>query len=396
MKKTLRILFLHEVGYFEKPIFEMHEIPEHLANRGHEIGFFDYVENTSRAPGFKFAEAREGRVVPGVTLQIFHMKAHFSGVLGRLLAVVMFPTKFRAVMSQFQPDVVVCFSVPTSGWQALLISRRLGIPFLFRALDVSHKIRKTVFARFVLMAERFIYRNAAWVSCNNPAMRDYCISLGAAEETTSVELPPLDMSQFANGSGKTTSVLRALNIPETETVLIYLGSFFYFSGLDQVIQDLSLLQNKPTLVLVGGGEQEAQLRDEVRILGLEDKVIFTGIVEFSQLYEYLSIASVAINPMVPALVSNTALPNKVLQYMASGLPVVSTKLRGLESLFFNLEGLGLVNQPREVLRAALKMASLPDRAKLGEENRRVVERQFAVARSVEAFESLILKLGMKS
>ena len=108
-----------------------------------------------------------------------------------------------------------------------------------------------------------------------------------------------------------------------------MGSFFYFSGLADVLQKLALMDERPVLVLIGGGEQDAELRTMTEKLHLEDCVKFTGFVGFAELPSYLSMADVAINPMVPSMVSNKALPNKVLQYMASGLPVVTTRLDGL-------------------------------------------------------------------
>ena len=113
--------------------------------------------------------------------------------------------------------------------------------------------------------------------------------------------------------------------------------------------ELGKMVDKPQLLLIGGGEQEVELKQLVTRLKLEDYVTFTGFVGFDELPAYLSVADVAINPMLPSLVSDSALPNKVLQYMASSLPVVSTDLKGLSSLFPSAEGLSLVSSPEEVL-----------------------------------------------
>lgn len=390
-----RILFLHEVGYFEKPIFEMHEFPEHLANRGHEVGFLDFQEFDSGDAVGSIGQRRNGRVVPDTDFLYFSQTNRLSGLARRLLAVLTFPKFFRSVLKEFDPDVVVSFSVPTSGWQALYICRRLRIPLIFRALDVSHKIRSTKLSGFVKVTEKYIYRKSDWVSCNNPAMRDYCISLGASEAFSSVDLPPLDLSHFETWTGPKQALLSNLEIPEDSTVVLYMGSFFYFSGLDQVLRALSKLDPKPYLVLVGGGEQEAELRALARHLEIEDWVRFTGYVAFQDLPSHLAMADVAINPMAPSLVSDTALPNKVLQYMASGLPIVSTKLKGLSSLFGNLEGLQLVHQPSEVLSTAVQLAKDPNRLNLGEKNRQAVRQKFSIDKTLDQFESRIERMGQE-
>ena len=390
-----RILFLHEVGYFEKPIFEMHEFPEHLARRGHEVGFLDFQEFDSGDPAGPFGHRRNGRVLLDTDFQYFRQTNRLSGLAKRLLGVLTFPKLFRSVLKEFAPDVVVSFSVPTSGWQALYMCRRWRIPMIFRALDVSHKIRRTKLSGFVKMAEKYIYRNSDWVSCNNPAMRDYCISLGAREAFSSVDLPPLDLSHFETRVLPEQSVNSLLDIPKNSSVVLYMGSFFYFSGLDQVLRALSALKSKPYLILVGGGEQESELRDLARHLKIDNWVRFTGFVAFQDLPAYFAIADVAINPMVPSLVSDTALPNKVLQYMASGLPIVSTRLKGLSSLFQDLEGLRLVHKPSEVLSSAVELAKAPNRLDLGESNRKAVLQRFSIEKSLDHFEGLIKRVSRK-
>jgi glycosyltransferase involved in cell wall biosynthesis len=286
--------------------------------------------------------AIQGRVLSGVSLRLYSQKSVFPGIAGRLLAVFIFPYFFHRVMSDFKPDIVVSFAVPTSGWQAAIICRVLSRPLLFRALDVSHKIRKSMFAPLIRAAEKLVYSSAAWVSCNNLAMFGYCASLGAKEGKSSVDFPPLDLSHFLKGSSR--NVIRSkLGIPNASQVILYMGSFFYFSGLADVLKKLALMTERPILVLIGGGEQDAELRSITKMLHLEDCVKFTGYIEFDDLPLYLSMADVAINPMEPSMVSNNALPNKVLQYMAAGLPVVTTKLDGLSSIFEDQGGVQSVS-----------------------------------------------------
>ena len=391
----MKILFLHEVGYLEKPIFEMHEFPEHLAARGHEVAFADYPETRNGKYNLDFGASIQGRVISGASLKLYSQRVVSLGIIGRLFAVLLSPFFLNRVLRDFKPDVVVSFAVPTCGWQAAIICKAKGIPLLFRALDVSHRIRRTVFAPLVRVAERLVYLNAAWVSCNNPALLGYCISLGAKESKSSADYPPLDLSHFLEGASK--KIVRSkLGIPQESQVVIYMGSFFYFSGLTEVLRNLALMSERPTLVLIGGGEQDAELRAMTENLHLENSVKFTGFVEFGDLPAYLSIADVAINPMVPSLVSHKALPNKVLQYMASGLPVVTTKLDGLSSIFEVQVGIESVADSTMVLAAAVAMVENPELEKLGEVNRGAVARIFDVKNAVRNFEQRLLTLVSES
>ena len=388
----MRILFLHEVGYLEKPIFEMHEFPEHLAARGHEVAFADYPETPTHQTASKFGVVVEGRVLRGASLRLYSQKAVFPGIVGRLLAVFLFPFFFYRVLRDFKPDLVVSFAVPTSGWQAVIICKIQKLPLLFRALDVSHKIRRSAFGPLVRSAERFVYRKSTWVSCNNAALRDYCLKLGAHKDRSSVELPVLDLVHFLTGKDDRQRMRAKLGITGDATVVAYMGSFFYFSGLYQVILQLGKMVDKPQLLLIGGGEQEVELKQLVTRLKLEDYVTFTGFVGFDELPAYLSVADVAINPMLPSLVSDSALPNKVLQYMASSLPVVSTDLKGLSSLFPSAEGLSLVSSPEEVLEKSISIAADATLSLMGKANKKLVDETFEREKSVTAFEQLLTQV----
>jgi glycosyltransferase involved in cell wall biosynthesis len=386
----VRILFLHEVNYLEKPIFEMHEFPEHLAALGHEVGFVQFPEGLPleqvRSLGWK--SMIPGRVLQNQNLTLYTPQNAAGNLLGRLKTALTFKRTFAAAVRDFRPDVVVSFSVPTSGWQALSACRELGIPYVFRALDVSHLIRKSVFSRLILSAEKFIYRNASAVSANNPAMSDYCLTMGSSATKTFVDLPPIDLSHFANGLSQRDQVRSKLGIAKESKVILYMGSFFYFSGLPQLVDEFARsARDNTVLMLVGGGEQDQELRHQVAKLGLTKKVLFTGFVGFNELPSYLAAADVAVNPMQSSLVSNAAFPNKVIQYLATGLAVATTKLKGLELTFGNVPGIRYSETPEQVMRDALEMASSRELNALGKANQVLVAEKFSKVEAVKAFET---------
>jgi glycosyltransferase involved in cell wall biosynthesis len=74
------------------------------------------------------------------------------------------------------------------------------------------------------------------------------------------------------------------------------------------------------------------------------------------------------------MVANAALPNKVLQYLAAGLPVVSTNLRGLATVFDDEDGITWAPSSASVMREAITLitglthTSLPSTKKGLEKN----------------------------
>ena len=377
------------MNYLKKPIFEMHEFPEHLAALGHTVGFVQFPEGESRASLAEnpFKRQVQGRVLTCQSLTLYIPKTLSGGFVGRLLAVVTFKRDFKKIVRDFEPDAVVSFSVPTSGWQAVQVCKKLGIPLVFRALDVSHKIRKSPLAPLIKMAEKYIYKNADWVSANNPAMLDYCLSLGAQRSKGSVELPPLNISHFRSTEEDTAKLQDQLEIPNSANVCLYMGSFFYFSGLPELISSFATdRKENEYLVLVGGGEQEAKLRNLTAQLEIDSWVRFVGFVSFEDLPLYLSLATVAVNPMHRSVVSNAAFPNKVIQYMAAKLPVISTRLDGLVQTFGEGSGFVYVDSSDDVYQAAQKLYSSLEIAKIGEGNLKTVKERFSINNAVKAME----------
>jgi glycosyltransferase involved in cell wall biosynthesis len=350
---------VHEVSYLKKVIYEMHEFPELLSLKGHEITFLEFDEG--RKFWDKTSQSIEtkvnGRVHPSATINLARPFQFGIPGLDRLLAVLTVIPKLRSLSKKGGFDVVVLYAVPTFGPQTIRIAREAGIPVVFRALDVSHKIRSSLLSPLIKMVEKFVYKNATLLSANNQAMADYCERLSGRTKATEVHYPPLDLQHFKSPI-RDFRLAASLGITETDQVITYLGSFFYFSGLKAAIEEFSR-SSKPhqKLLLIGGGEQDRELRAQVRRLGLTTRVIFTGIVPYEKLPKYLSLANVAINTLDRNLVADVALPNKVLQYVACGLIVVSTELSGLKSIFAKSNSVTWAATPQQVMKRALEILS---------------------------------------
>lgn len=394
---SLNLLFIHEIEYETKVVYEVHEFPEQLVARGNRVTFIDFPETRTSSNFSKEQRDRviEGRVLKGSRLRLLSPLVLGAPRIDRLLATLTFVPLLIGLLRAQKFDAIVLYAVPTYGWQTIILARIFKVPVLYRALDVSHKIRKSVFEKAIEAVERFIYRRANRLSANNPAMARYCIEAGARTLPTEVNLPPLDATEFRT-VGRLPSTTRAsLGVRSDEKVLMYMGSFFYFSGLVEVIRSFheqNLGAQNFKLIMVGGGEQDAELRTLVHDLMLENSVIFTGFVDYNALGEYLSLADIFINPMKPDLVSNTAFPHKVLQYMASHRPVVSTKLTGLYETFGSTSGISWVHEPEQVCLAAV---TLTQNKKMMVENvelqNLVVEKLLDLDRSIESFTDTILR-----
>lgn len=390
----MKILFIHEVNYRNKVIFEMHEFPELLALRGHQVTFFHFPE-TPDEPRRSARTTREtipGRVHPEAAVTLVTPPTLGGGTADRYLAPIIDTPGLRREIAQGGYDVIVLYAVPTTGWQTIAFAKRHGVPVVFRALDVSHQIRATPLTALIRRAEGYVYRGATVLSANNPAMAAYCVAESGRTGPTSVDLPPVDLSHFEEQVD--VDLHARLGLRPDDEVVLYMGSFFGFSGLDLLLEGMArLFPDNPRLrlVLVGGGELDASLRARAAELGVEDRVVFTGVVPYAELPAYLKVADVAVNPFRPELVTHVALPHKILQYMAAGVPVVSTSLDGIRGILGDEAGVTWVDAPDEVAGASLELIrrGAEYRARLSETQREVAKRTFSMDASVDGFERLL-------
>lgn len=354
----MKILFVHEVSWFSKVVYEIHDFPELLSLNGNDVFFLEFDEHSPRAR-WKSVESIESRSHSGSTVSVISPPHVFSGLIRRLAATIIQPLTFIKLLKRIQPDVVVTYSIPTSGWQVVSICRRREIPVMVRAIDVSHKLRKSRFEAAIKKAERFVYSNADHVCANNEALRQYCISLGASPDRSSVIYPGIDTARFYPAQPR-QDLQDELGIKPTDSVLLFMGTIFRFSGLTEILADLGpALHNNPTLkfLILGEGEDFIPLQRLVESLGLQHQVIMPGRIEYDILADYLRLGHVALLPFRPELVTHCALPGKVLQYLACGLPTIATPLNGLQSMIAPDKGVLYANNLKEMAIIAEQLSS---------------------------------------
>ena len=362
----MKLLFIHEVSYRKKVIFEMHEFPELLALRGHDISFLEFDEGRrfwEKSQGAR-TQVIQGRVYRQAKVRLLRPSQLGVPGLDRLLAVITVIPLLSKILKTENFDAIVLYAVPTYGWQTLWLAKKHKVPVLFRALDVSHKIRSSLLGPIIKALEKRVYRKTDLLSANNPAMAKYCNDLGRRTFETKVHFPPLNLSHF-QGADTTKNLRAELGFSDSDRVIIYMGSFFYFSGLAEAMSEFGKLASKDSrlkFLLVGGGEQDSELRKLASALRISGQVVFTGFVSYQNLPRFLRVGDVAVNTLEPTLVANVAFPNKVLQYMAAGLPVVSTKLDGLTSVFENHPRITWESDPAAVIAKACELAQRCDGA----------------------------------
>lgn len=128
-------------------------------------------------------------------------------------------------------------------------------------------------------------------------------------------------------------------------------------GTEIVIKSLPLILKKipdVSLDIIGNGSLLPTLKEQVKILDLEDKVTFHGKVEHKNVVKLMKKADIFCYPTS----ASEGFPKVVLEALASGLPVVTTKVSVLPELIKNECGILLDEvSPEALAEAVIKIVS---------------------------------------
>lgn len=123
-------------------------------------------------------------------------------------------------------------------------------------------------------------------------------------------------------------------------LVLFVGVFRYYKGLHYLIEAME--QVPATLLLVGAGPLEGELRRLVSDRGVQDKVFFVGAVPDEDLPSYYQASDVYV---LPASHRSEALSIALMEAMSCGVPLVSTEL-GTGTSYVNADGeTGLIVPP---------------------------------------------------
>jgi glycogen synthase len=147
------------------------------------------------------------------------------------------------------------------------------------------------------------------------------------------------------------------------------------------------------LILVGGGYDEALLRDKAKAYG--NAVIFTGQVSHDRISDFYSILDVFVCPREKIRLTDLVTPLKPLEAMSMGKMVLASDVGGHRELIQH-DQTGLLfraGSAGDFLNCAVRAAQDSQlRLRLGEEGRRYVERERSWATIVSRYPPIYEKL----
>lgn len=199
----------------------------------------------------------------------------------------------------------------------------------------------------------------------------------------------VDANQFRNYGAKAKEELGLEGF-----ILGYVGVLREWIDFEPVFSILNELDNEIKMVIVG---KEGRFKENIelaKIYGLEDRVIFTGMVPYSQVPKYISAMDICLMPFRKSAISESAVPLKLFEYMACEKPIISTRLSGIEKV---AQDKIVYASNREEYKDKITMLFEDDklRKKMGTEGRRFVEENYDWERIAGRIEDILSEVNFQ-
>ena len=365
----MRILMVHPhdiYSYLEPWTIRIRSLAKELVERGHEVRLIYHVLD----PEYPLEEAARRQDFPYHTVPLYRGQPAPHDRSSLFL-----PHCEWADVVHFQK----CF--PYASLPVVDAARQAGKPVHYDWDDWEYQIYNfeppsRVVGVNLNLLERSLPSLVDTLSVASAALYDLAVELGFPPADIYFAPVGADLERYHPDNRRHVQEIRDLHDLEGPIVL-YLGQLHGAQYAELMIRaGRQVLQRHPeaNLLVVGGGYRLARLHEIAEELGMGHQIIFTGPVADDLVPKYIAAADVAVACFEDNLQTRTKSPLKVCEYLASGRPIVASRMGEVASM---VEGAGVLVKPGDaddLARGINELLDDPERsATLGERARRRAE-----------------------
>lgn len=263
--------------------------------------------------------------------------------IGREIALMkQLEMRLEEVARDIQPDIIHAHSPVLNALPSIKVARRLSIPVVYEirafwedaAVDHGSTTEDSLRYRATRALETHAIRQADHVFTICEGLRADIVARGIPATKVTVIPNAVDIESFQLANPPDADLQEQWGLTG-KTVIGFIGSFYAYEGLDLLLDSLpALIQQQPDVrvLLVGGGPQETNLRQQAQRLGLGDHVVFTGRVPHKDVNRYYDLINVLAYPRHPMRLTELVTPLKPLEAMAQGQLFVASDVGGHREL----------------------------------------------------------------
>jgi glycosyltransferase involved in cell wall biosynthesis len=218
------------------------------------------------------------------------------------------------------------FFLAATAWLAR--SRKIPLVVEVNELVGDKRIRDQPWLSFIARRlDKVLFRHASVIVVVSPYLKRKIQALGISGNKILVLPNAVDEDTYAHLTDP-RAMRKQLGL-ENQVVIGFVGWFVIWHRLDLLLEAFAeLVATRPSLrlVLVGKGPLKLKLQEQIKRLGMEDRVIFTGVLSHQQIPEAIAAMDVCVVPHSNEYRS----PLKLFEYMGQGRLVVAPATEPVE------------------------------------------------------------------
>jgi glycosyltransferase involved in cell wall biosynthesis len=168
---------------------------------------------------------------------------------------------------------------------------------------------------------KFVLRRADYVLVVNQALKDKVLELGIAKDKIYITPNAVDTRKFNPQNLETPPEIK---LNRNKPTILFVGNLVFQKGVEYLLEAKKIMNSDSELLIVGEGPLRNRLEEMVQKEGISG-VIFTGARRDVEMI--MPSADVFVLPSI-----SEGFPITILEALASGVPVVATKVGGVEEV----------------------------------------------------------------
>jgi PEP-CTERM/exosortase A-associated glycosyltransferase len=250
--------------------------------------------------------------------------------------------RIEQVAAVERPKLLHAHSPVLNALSCLLAARKLRLPVVYevRALwedaAVSHGTASEGGPRYraCRALETYALKRCDAIVTICEGLRKEILSRGIPKERVTVVPNGVEIDEIAWNGHADPELRRSLQL-EGKLVLGFLGSFYEYEGIEDLIVALRRIRNERSdvvLLLAGGGPLQEKLKQQARASGVADAVRFVGRIPHDRVSEYYALVDLFVYPRRPMRLTEIVTPLKPLEAMAGRGIVLASDVGGHREL----------------------------------------------------------------
>ena len=265
-----------------------------------------------------------------------------GGLIGEARGLWAFARAIDAAVDSFRPDILHAHSPVIDALAALAVARRRRLPLVYeiRAFWEDAAVGNGT-GREGSLRYRATRALETWAVGRADAAAVICeglsgdlVARGVDPAKVMVSPNGVDLTLFGDPPPRDAALAAELELEDAD-VVGYIGSFYDYEGLDDLIAAMpALVARRPQarLLLVGGGPMEAALRAQAAASPAAGAIRFVGRVPHQEVERYYGLVDVLAYPRKAMRLTELVTPLKPLEAMAQRRLVAASDVGGHREL----------------------------------------------------------------